>query len=196
VREYSRASSSPDDDLMIFVKTISTVLISAALGGCVMSRYTSQYPILPQVTDRDPGLSCTLLDDEILRANALRNAIYEEHGDFMDQAEEMETGAWDIYRAAQHNPRGAIVDWILRERRTEDRSGQYMEAAGPAGQRLEQLLIYKDERGCPTGRTQDSMMTDSTILADLMFVREELRNDEVSHSQYASDRRQLLDTLR
>ena len=114
----------------------------------------------------------------------------------MDQAEEMEIEAWDIYRAARHNPRGAIVDWILRERRTEEGSGQYMEAAGAAGQRLERLLIYKDERSCPTGRTQDSMMTDSTILADLMFGREELRNDEVSHGQYASDRRRLLDALR
>lgn len=169
------------------------VLICTVLCSCTGIQYRSQYPLLPRVTDRDPGLSCASLDDEILRANALRDAIYEEYSDVLDE-EEIE--AWDVIRDVQRDPKDAFIDAIFRELRSQERSGQYMQAAAAAGQRLEQLLTYKDERTCTTGPTNDSSLTDTIILENLLSIREQLRAGELTSDEYASQRRNLLDMLR
>jgi len=174
---------------MNFRKLVLSVLACGLLDGCAGANYRSRYPILPKVTDRDQALSCSSIDDEILRANALRDAIYDEYTDVLDEAE-IET--WDIISATRRDPQDAFLDMILGEIELEASSEQYMEAAGAAGQRLEQLLIYKDERSC-SGPTSD---LESSILAELITNREQLRNGELSTDQYASRRRELLDALR
>ena len=165
------------------------VSIFAMQLGCTGLEYRSRYPVVPKVTDRDPDLSCELLDDEILRANALRDAIYEEHNDVLDEAE---IEAWDIISATRREPEDIFVDMLLDELAEEDRSGEYMEAAGAAGQRLEQLLIYKEDRSC-SGPTSD---LESSILTALSASRDQVRTGELNTVQYASRRRELLDALR
>ena len=61
------------------------IVLSVALTGCA-SRSASSYPVLEQTKESDDDLTCRLLDEDILEANALRDQILDEHGDVIRDA--------------------------------------------------------------------------------------------------------------
>jgi hypothetical protein len=59
------------------------VLFSATLPGCA-TQPRSTYPVLEQTVASDADLDCAGFDDGLLNANAIRDAIHEEHGDVIN----------------------------------------------------------------------------------------------------------------
>jgi hypothetical protein len=167
---------------------IYTILIMLTLCSCA---HRSTYPVLPTTTERDPELTCPELDDEILKANALRDAIYDEHGEVLTQA--VAEAALDT--VFYTDPVFAAID-IFELGLRRNKLKQYIEAAAAAEQRMQQVLTEKDQRSCPSGPTADETLTDSLILGRLRDLDEQLQREELQGSEYSKQRRELFDALR
>jgi hypothetical protein len=146
--------------------------------------------VLAQTVDSDADLDCTGFDDELLKANAIRDAVFDEHGDVIGQA--AIGTAVDIAT----EPISGILFGLIRGLSTSKASKTYLEAAAAAGLRMEQMLVYKDRNNCPSGPTGDPSLPDSTVLSMLQDLESQLRQEEITQKQYISERRILLDGLR
>ena len=149
------------------------MLLLALLAGCG-SQPRSTYPVLAQTVESDADMDCTGFDDELLKANAIRDAIFEEHGDVIS----------------------GVLFGMIRGLSTSKASKTYLEAAAAAGLRMEQILVYKEQSNCPSGLTGDPSMSDSIVLIKLQDLESQLRQESITQKQYISERRTLLDDLR
>lgn len=165
------------------------VILAAMLCGCA-SEPRSIYPVFEQTLESDAALDCSGLDDEILKANAIRDAIFEEHGDVMDEAilSSAVNIATDPIFGAMHS--------IFIAGSASKAAKEYIEAASAAGVRMEQLLIYKERDDCLTGPTANPELTDTLVLNELRNLQSQFENEEVSEKSYILARRELLDSLR
>lgn len=150
----------------------------------------SEYPVLEAVRASDAAADCAGLDDEILKANAIRDAIYEEHGDVVGGA--VAGTAVDLAM----DPVSGILSGIIGAAATSKATRKYRTAAYAAEQRIEQLLADKDSKACPSGPNADPAMTDSLVLGALRASKAQLDQKEISEREYLSGRRRLLDALR
>jgi hypothetical protein len=164
------------------------IALVAVLCGCATP--LSTYPVLEETLMSDVSLDCGELDDEILKANAIRDAIFEEHGDVIQ-----DTVLGSAALIAQ-DPISGILMSILASRTTSKAAKTYIEAAAAAGMRMEQLLVYKERDHCPDGPNADPERTDIQVLNDLTALETQLENEEVSSKAYISRRRELIDGLR
>lgn len=162
--------------------------LSVFLIGCG-SQPRSTHPVLVQVLESDAELDCAGFDDELLKANALRDAIYEEHGDVI-----LDTSLGSAVDIATEPISGVLIG-ILNAASTSKAAKRYIEAAAAAGLRMEQLLDYKERDNCPSSPTADRSLTDSRILKDLQELKSRLDQQAVNAKQYNSERRKLLDDL-
>lgn len=163
------------------------LVLSAALSACVIQ---SQFPVLPSESGGDAVLDCDGLEDELLRANALRDAILDEHGDVLalvvttDVLEMLQPSVIDAVILA------ATLPGELRQLR------EYREAAAAAEARLIHVLTLKEARPCPTGLPQDSTRTEGQILSELEDLDRRIDEEELSQQAYRRERRELLDSIR
>ena len=162
--------------------------IVATLSSCATP--LSTYPVLEKTLESDVSLNCTGFDDEILKANAIRDAIFVEHGDVLEDA--VLGTAFSIAM----DPIAGLLSSILHARSTSKAAKAYIEAAASAGMRMEQLLVYKERDGCPSGPNADPDQTDTQVLNDLLGLEARLENEDVSPKTYISGRRELIDSLR
>lgn len=158
------------------------------LLACASPR--SSYPELARVLESDVELDCNGYDDELLKANAIRDAIYEEHGDVIERA--YLSSAVDVAM----DPVLGTLSSVIEGRSTAKAAKTYREAADAAGLRMEQMLIYKERARCPAGRTGDPDVTDSFVLTRLQELNSQLGENEISERQYFVERKELLDGLR
>ena len=128
--------------------------VSAILSGC-SSQPRSTYPVLAQIVESDDELDCSGFDDELLKANAIRDAVFDEHGDVMADA------VLNSAAGIVEEPISGFLFGLIRGLSASKASKTYLEAAAAAGLRMEQMLIYKDRDNCPNGPTGDSSLTDS-----------------------------------
>ncbi len=166
-----------------------TVFLLAILIGCG-SQPRSTSPVLAQTVDSDADLDCTGFDDELLKANAIRDAVLDEHGDVIAGAT-LETAGNIVTE-----PISGVLFGLIKGLSVSKASKTYLEAAVAAGLRMEQLLEYKERSDCPSGPTGDPSLTDSTALIKLHDLESQLRQEEITQKQYVSERRRLLDGLR
>lgn len=164
-------------------------ILSAVLTACGLQP-RSTYPVLEQTVESDADLDCAGFDDELLKANAIRDAVFEEHGDVINDA--YLGTAVDIAL----DPITGIISGIGTGLSTSKASKTYLEVAAAAGVRMEQMLVYKEEHNCPSGPTGDPSLTDFTVLIKLQDLESQLRQQKVTEKQYISQRRILLDGLR
>jgi hypothetical protein len=164
-------------------------MLAAVLSGCA-SEPRSTYPILEQTLATDEKLDCLRLDDEILKANAIRDAIFEEHGDVIETA--LISSAIDL----AIDPLSGVLGSIFTAGSTSRSVKTYIEAAAAAGLRMQQLLEYKQRDNCPSGPTALPELTDTLVLNSLRKLQSQLENEEVEGKNYISARRELLDNLR
>lgn len=162
---------------------------SAILIGC-SSQPRSTYPVLVQTVESDNELDCLGFDDELLKANAIRDAVFDEHFDVIDDA--VLDSAMDI----AIEPISGILAGLIRSLSVSSASKTYIEAAAAAGLRMEQMLVYKERDNCPSGETGDANLTDSAVLHRLQDLESQLRQQEITEKQYVSERRATLDSLR
>ena len=165
------------------------LVILGILVGCG-AQPRSTYPVLEEVVESDADLDCAGFDDDLLKANALRDAIFEEHGDVIRDA--VLYSAVDILG----NPVAGIFSGVIGAAILSKESKHYIEAAAAAGLRMEQLLVYKERDDCPSGPTGNPDLTDSIILAQLQDLGSQLDQQDITPKQYISERRKLLDGLR
>jgi hypothetical protein len=165
------------------------VLLLAVLAGCV-SQPRSTYPVLAQTVESDADMDCTGFDDELLKANAIRDAILEEHG--------VVIGAAYLGTAVDvaTEPISGVLLGMIRGLSTSKARKKYIEAAAAAGLRMEQMLVYKEQKNCPSGPTGDPSLSDSITLIKLQDLESQLRQESITQRQYISERRMLLDDLR
>ena len=168
---------------------LGMTLLCAVLTACG-SQPRSTYPVLEQTVESDAFLDCAGFDDELLKANAIRDAIFAEHGDVISDAYLSST--MDIVMDPVSGLLGALIGGIS----TSNASKKYLEAAAAAGLRMEQMLVSKVEHTCPSGPTGDPSLTDSTVLNKLQKLESQLFQGEITQKQYISERRKLLDDLR
>lgn len=166
-----------------------TVFLLAILIGCG-SQPRSTYPVLAQTVDSDADLDCGGFDDELLKANAIRDAVFDEHGDVIGEA------AFVTAADIATEPISGILFGLIRGLSTSKASKIYLEAAAAAGLRMEQMLVYKERNNCPSGPTGDPSLPDSTVLSMLQDLESQLRQEEITQKLYISERRILLDGLR
>ena len=164
------------------------VLLLAVLAGCG-TQPRSTYPVLAQTVESDAGMDCTGFDDELLKANAIRDAIFEEHEDVISDA------YWATATDVAAGP-SAVLFGMIRGLSTSKASKTYLEAAAAAGLRMEQMLVYKEQSNCPSGPTGDPSLSDSIVLIKLQDLESQLRQESITQKQYISERRMLLDDLR
>lgn len=165
------------------------VVLLAILSACG-SQPRSTYPVLERTVESDANLDCPGFDDELLKANAIRDAIYEEHGDVIGDA--VLASTLDVLT----DPVTGLFSTVLRGSSASVATRKYAEAAIAAGQRMEQLLIYKEQRSCPSGPTGTPGLTDNDALATLQDLQRQLHQQEISQKVFLQQRRQLLDDLR
>ena len=127
------------------------LFLMAILFGCG-SQPRSEYPVLAQTVDSDTNLGCTGLEDELLKANALRDAIFEEHGDVIREATLREATFGSALILAG-DPVFGILSGMLGAATISKQTKPYIEAAAAAALRMEQLLVYKERDDCPSGPT-------------------------------------------
>lgn len=159
------------------------------IAGCA-SQPVSTYPVLERNLETDAALDCAGLGDQILKANAIRDAIYEEHSDVIEDA---------VLESAANiaiDPVIGAFESLFAAGSASRAAKKYMEAATAAGVRMEQLLIYKERDDCPTGATADPALTDALVLNELRNLQSELEQEEINDKNYLTARRQLLDDLR
>lgn len=160
-----------------------------AIAGCA-SQPLSTYPVLERTLESDAALDCAGLDDEILKANAIRDAIYKEHGDVIQEAV---IGSAVMIAV---NPIQGVFDSIIAAGSASKGAKKYTEAATAAGARMEQILTDKKRDDCPTGPTADPELTDTLILNELRNLHSRLEKEEMNGKNYLLARRELLDGLR
>ena len=168
---------------------LGTLFSLIMLIGCA-SQPRSTYPVLEQIVESDVDLDCAGFDDELLKANAIRDEILDEHGDVV-QAAAM-GAAFDIAM----DPISGILLGAIQGISTANASKTYLEAATAAGLRMEQMLNYKEAGHCPSGPTGDPGLTDSTALARLHDLEAQLRQEAITQAEYLSERRMVLDGVR
>lgn len=161
-----------------------TILVSCS------SQPLSVYPVLEQTLESDAELDCPALDDELLKANAIRDAVFKEHGDVISGA--YVGTAVDIAL----DPISGLLSGMTRSLSVSKATKTYIEAAAAAGLRMEQLLEYKQRDNCPSGPTGDPDMTDTTALIALQDLESKLGREEITQNKYLQDRKKLLDALR
>ena len=162
----------------------AVVICLLTLSACVS---TSQFPILPLESAQDASLSCEELENELLRANAFRDAILDEQGDLL--ATDVAFGAVDV---AMADPLGAALSGVMGSRRYR----QYQEIVSAAEARMIHVLTLREARQCPAGPSGDSTRAEQQILAELHGLDQRLSAEEVSEQVYREERRELLDALR
>ena len=166
----------------------AVVICLLTLSACVS---TSQFPILPLESDQDASLSCEELENELLRANAFRDAILEEEGDVLatELATDVAGGAFSVVTA---DPLGAAISGVMGSRRYR----QYQEIVSAAEARMIHVLTLRKARQCPAGPSGDSTRAEQQILDELHGLDQRLSAEEVSEQAYREERRELLDALR
>lgn len=164
-------------------------MLLAILVGC-SSQPLSVYPVLEQTLESDADLDCPAFDDELLKANAIRDAVFEEHGEVIGGA--YASTALDVVS----DPVSGVLFGIMRSTSVSKATKTYIEAAAAAGLRMEQLLEYKQRDNCPSGPTGDPDMTDTTALIALQDLESKLGREEITQKKYLQDRKKLLDALR
>lgn len=167
--------------------------VSAILNAC-SSQPRSTYPVLAQIVESDDELNCIGFDDELLKANAIRDAVFDEHGDVMGEA--VLDAVFSTVDMANMPISVVLFGLLIRGLSASNPSKTYLEAAVAAGLRMEQMLVYKDRDNCPNGPTRASSLTDSEVLHRLQDLESQLRQQEITEKQYISARRAMLDSLR
>jgi hypothetical protein len=164
------------------VLSITTVLAACAL--------TSQFPVLEVETERDAVLGCAGLEDELLRANALRDAILAEHGDLLA------SDAVGISTGIMTDPLigGIATAAALPSQRRRYR--QLQVAAGAAEARMIHVLTLREDEACPVAMSQDPARTERQILADLEHLEHRFSDANLTEREYRRERRELLDLVR
>ena len=165
------------------------IVLSVALTGCA-SRSASSYPVLEQTKESDDDLTCRLLDEDILEANALRDQILDEHGDVIRDA--VAGTAVD----AVFDPVGAIMNGVWKSVSVSSSAKQYTAATAAAGSRMQQLLVYKREKNCPSGVTANPMMDDYMILDGLEDAEKRFASGMITDKEYIEERVDLLNEAR
>jgi hypothetical protein len=164
---------------------VSAVVISQlALSACASA---SKFSLLPVESGKDTSLSCEGFENELLRANALRDAILEEQGDFL--ATGVTDGAISVVTA---DPLGAAISAAMGS----SRHRKYQEAASAAEARMIHVLLLREARQCPAGPSGDSTRTERQILSELQVLDRRLSTEDLSELTYRAERRELLDSLR
>jgi len=171
---------------------IGITLALAGLAACA-TQYRSTYPVLERIAESDSDLGCAGFDDELLKANAIRDAIFDERGDVISDA--YIASAVDVVSVAV-DPVGGMLGAAINGLSTSKASKTYIEAAAAAGLRMEQLLVYKQEHGCPSTSTGDPQLTEARVLTKLQQLEVQLCHEEITQAQHFSERRKLLDGLR
>ena len=155
-------------------------MIMVLLCGCAAAPPKSQYPVLSTTTENDMEFSCSEMDDEILKANAVRDAIFAERGAYI--ADKTANAVSNL--ALIQSPILMVFDLLtLGTLNKTERHENYIEALLAATQRLRQLLIYKQDRGCPSGPTADPELTDNLILAQLQDLERQLEEEEITEKE-------------
>lgn len=166
-----------------------TMLLAIALAACA-TRELSQYPVLEPVLAADAQRDCASLDDEILKANAIRDAIYDEHGDVISGA--VAGSALEIAM----DPLTGSVTSLLGATATSKASKRYMRAAGASEARMQKLLENKQAKSCPSGPSAKAGLSDELMLERLQHQEQSLANKTISRGQFLRARRELFDDLR
>jgi hypothetical protein len=159
-----------------------------ALGGGCM--YTSQFPVLTVQSERDEALDCDDLEDELLRANALRDAIMEEHGDVL--ARDVAGGALDVAIDPVLGAATTAATAVARRKAYR----RYREAAAATEARMIHVLALRAGRACAAVATQDPARTETQILADLEVLERRLDEGMLSDREHRRARKELLDMVR
>lgn len=165
------------------------LVLSAALSACALNQ--SQFPVLPSESGGDAVLDCDGLEDELLRANALRDAILDEHGDVLAL---VVTG--DVLDVLLSPVIGSIIITAATLPGELRQLREYREAAAAAEARLIHVLTLKEARPCPAGLPQDSTRTEGQILSELEDLDRRIDEEELSQQAYRRERRKLLDSIR
>ncbi len=168
--------------------TALLVALAATVIGC--AQQPSQFPILEVETAHDASLACDGLEDQLLRANALRDAIMREHGDVL--AANVFSDATNVAFDPVFGTVEAVVSAPFRQKRYD----HYREAAAAAESRIVHVLELRVTRPCRSGPTTDPALDERQIHEALRDLDARAAAKTLSTREYRQQRRALLDSVR
>lgn len=164
------------------------LFLAVALSACASTQ--SQFPVLPLELEEDATLNCSELEDELLHANALRDAIVEERGDELTMDILEGAGVMTDVPVIGAVVVGAMLPSQIRQYQ------EYREALIAAEERMIHVLTLREARRCPTDSSQDSDRTDQQFLSDFEYLKAGLDEGTLSEQEFQEKRRELLDSIR
>lgn len=164
------------------------LFLAVALSACASTQ--SQFPVLPLESEEDANLNCSELEEELLHANALRDAILEERGDELTMDILEGAGVMADVPVIGAVVVGATLPSQIRQYR------EYREALVAAEERMIHVLTLREARRCLTDWSRDPDRTDQQILSELEELENGLDEGTLSEQEFQGKRRELLDSIR
>lgn len=162
-------------------------ICSCAVTGCAATG--SGFPVVDVQRAEDAALSCSALDDQLVKADVLRSAIFAETVSL--RWEDATTAT-----ASLLNPITAIFA-VTTAAGTVERETRFREAIVAAEARLRVLLDLKEAGSCPgPGAEVASQRTDIETLVALRDIDAELTAGRLSATAANEASRKLFDELR
>ena len=164
------------------------LFLAMALSACASTG--SQFPVLALESDEDAILNCSGLEEELLHANALRDAIFEERGDELTM---------DILGGAGAVAGVSVIDAVVVGAALPGQIRQYQEyrkALIAAEERMIRVLTLRVARSCQADSSQEPDRTDQQILSELDNLQNGLDEGALSEQEFQDRRRELLDSVR
>lgn len=149
----------------------------------------SQFPETEVSSVADTELDCAGLDDEILKANALRDAVADE------RRKRRSRGAAGTGLAVLTNP-AAPLTGLISVGRLAMAESRYNKASVSAEDRLHHLLALKRANHCPQTPTADPALSEHEILERLDTLAAAADTDGTTAGNDGLSRQSLFDSLR
>ncbi|NND60736.1 MAG: hypothetical protein HKN49_10755 [Gammaproteobacteria bacterium] len=165
-----------------------TRLLFVMLIACTLTSCTqwSRFPELDRVMPADDELACDALDDEILKANALRDAIIDE------QLRRRGVMSGYTVGAALLSPL-TLAGRTFKHKRIDD---DYRRAAIAAEDRMRHLLETKQANNCQQALTADAAMSEYRLLEKIIDADDRWLSGDIDSKSHRKERLILFDDLR
>jgi hypothetical protein len=169
---------------------IAMAFVLATGAGACQHRPTITYPALPVVSDREQALDCDGIEDEILKADAIRWVMRQDGARLLSR--------WDLGGRAAVNVAAMIAGAFGAPVPLPTLSDEGSIALDRADQRIVALLALKSRKGCAASHTAIEGTTDAEMLVrlDEVLARERAATNTSEASTSLAERTQLLDSLR
>jgi hypothetical protein len=172
---------------------LARIAVALAIGvgvGACQHQPTISYPELRVAGDRERSLDCDAIEDQILKADAIRWVMREDGARLLSR--------WDLGGRAAVNAAAVIAGAFGVPLPPPYLSDEGSVALDQADQRVVSLLSLKSRKGCAPSPTAIEGKTDADLLVGLeeALAKERAATNPTEAMSSLAERTRLLDSLR